>query len=128
MVAAVGNKGIYGKVDFPARYPETIAVTATDKRGQIAAFSNHSRDVDVAAPGEKIPSSWTNGGTREMSGTSMAVPHVVGTVALLLYLRPDLTPEQIRRILTASSVPVAGAGVGRVNAFRSVQMLMHARI
>src|SRR5690606_39441826 len=55
-----GNKGIYGKVDFPARYPETIAVTATDKRGQIAAFSNHSRDVDVAAPGEKIPSSWTN--------------------------------------------------------------------
>jgi subtilisin family serine protease len=128
MLAAAGNKGIYGKVDFPARYPETIAVTATDKRGQIAAFSNHSRDVDVAAPGEKIPSSWTNGGTREMSGTSMAVPHVVGTVALLLYLRPDLTPEQIRRILTASSVPVAGAGVGRVNAFRSVQMLMHARI
>jgi subtilisin family serine protease len=63
-----------------------------------------------------------------MSGTSMAVPHVVGTVALLLYLRPDLTPEQIRRILTSSSIPVAGTGVGRVNAYRSVQLLTHARI
>lgn len=128
MVAAAGNKGIYGKVDFPARYPETIAITATDKRGQIASFSNYSQEVDVAAPGEMIPSSWINGGVREISGTSMAVPHVVGTVALLLYLRPDLTPEQIRRILTASAVPVTGLRVGRVNAYRSVQLLTHARI
>ncbi len=71
MLAAAGNKGIYGKVDFPARYPETIAVTATDKRGQIAAFSNHSRDVDVAAPGEDplvVDQRWDEGNERDVHG------------------------------------------------------------
>ena len=45
-----------------------------------------------------------------MSGTSMAQPHVSGTAALLLQVKPDLNPAQLRLILTKSATPVAAPG------------------
>lgn len=126
MVAAAGNKGEKGKIDFPARYPETLAVTATGKNNQLASFSNTGGGVSVAAPGEKITSSWINGGTRELSGTSMAVPHVVGTAALLLERNPHLTPSDISAIIGQACTRIRNlstGGIGLVNAYRSVTML-----
>lgn len=126
MVAAAGNQGSNGKLDFPARYPETIAVTATEKNNRLASFSNTGRQVHLAAPGDKITSCWTNGGTRELSGTSMAVPHVVGTAALMLAMNPHLTSSDVDAILSQSSTPLQQTStrrLGMVNAFSSVQML-----
>jgi subtilisin family serine protease len=125
MVAAAGNQGNRSIIDYPARYPETIAVTATGKNGQLASFSNLGEGTDLAAPGDKIRSAWLNGSTREMSGTSMAVPHVSGTAALLLHLRSDLTPEQVRKILTRTCGPISGMEqLGMVNAYRCVRTLV----
>lgn len=126
MVAAAGNQGSHRKLDFPARYPETIAVTATDKNNQLASFSNTGQEVRLAAPGDKITSCWNNGATRELSGTSMAVPHVTGTVALMMSLNPQLTPDDIDAIMTRTCTPIQRVSSGRlglVNAFNSVQML-----
>lgn len=126
MIAAAGNKGTNGQIDFPARYPETIAVTATGKSDQLASFSNTGNGVQLAAPGDKVVSSWINGGTRELSGTSMAVPHVVGTTALLLERNPYLTPADVAAIMGQSSIPIrqiSGSRVGMVNAYRSVTVL-----
>lgn len=124
MVAAAGNQGNSGNVDYPARFDETIGVTAVSKDGRLAAFSNVGDGVDLAAPGDKITSAWLNGTTREMSGTSMAVPHVSGTAALLLYLRPDLKPDHIRRIMVESTIPVQeNRSYGKVSSFQSVQLL-----
>ncbi|SFS66986.1 S8 family peptidase [Marininema halotolerans] len=124
MVAAAGNQGTSGEIDYPARFSETIGVTATDRGGEIASFSNTGPGVDIAAPGDKVSSAWLNRGTREMSGTSMAVPHVAGTAALLLYLRSELTPDQIRKILMDSTVSIShNSDVGLLNAHRSVQLL-----
>lgn len=123
MVAAAGNQGSQ-QVDYPARYPETIGVTATEKGDRLASFSNVGREVDIAAPGEKISSAWLNGTKREMSGTSMAVPHVTGTVALLLRLYPKLTPQQIREILTQTAGPVKGqTTMGLLNSYRSIKWI-----
>ncbi|SDW67787.1 Subtilase family protein [Marininema mesophilum] len=123
MVAAAGNQGTSGDIDYPARFSETIGVTATDRTGDIASFSNTGPGVDIAAPGDKVSSCWLNGGTRVMSGTSMAVPHVAGTAALLFYLRPELTPDQIRKILMNSTVAISGTDVGLLQAHHSVQLL-----
>lgn len=126
MVAAAGNQGKSGKLEFPARYPETIAVTATEKNDQLASFSNRGSGVRLAAPGDKIVSSWINGGTRELSGTSMAVPHVVGTVALMMALEPNLTPADVDTILNHTRTPIrqlSVGGLGMVDAFHSVRML-----
>lgn len=125
MVAAAGNQG-KRKLDYPARYRETLAVTATAKNDQLASFSNMGEGVFVAAPGEKITSSWLNGGTREISGTSMAVPHIVGTIALLLERNPHLTPSDINAIIGHTSTRIrnlSGGRIGLVNAYRSVSML-----
>lgn len=126
VVASSGNDKKSRGADYPARYPQTISVGATGKDGKIASFSNHGSYIDIYAPGEKITSSWVGGGYREMSGTSMATSHVSGAVALLLALRPDLTPGDIKRRLRRTARPLpaspslarAKGGAGEVSAAR----------
>lgn len=123
MVAATGNQGLRSQIDYPARYPETIAVTAISKNGELSPFSNYGKGVDIAAPGDRIPSAWLNDGRKEMSGTSMAVPHVTGAIALLLYINPSLNPEQIRYILKQSCIQTCDVGnVGILNAYEALRL------
>lgn len=126
IVASSGNDKKRRGADYPARYPQTISVGATDKNQKIAGFSNRGPYVDIYAPGDKIYSSWVGGKHHEMSGTSMATSHVSGAIALLLAHRPGLQPSQIKALLRRTSRPLAyGArykamtkGAGEVNALR----------
>lgn len=83
VICAAGNSGGRG-VDYPAKYSETIAVAAYDSRGRIANFSAIGEEVDWAAPGVAIYSTYLNGDYCQMDGTSMACPYFAGLVLLLL--------------------------------------------
>lgn len=134
IIASSGNDGKRGG-DYPARYPETIAVGAMDKRRRIAAFSNRGSYIDVYGPGEGIPSCWLKEGYKEMSGTSMATSHVTGAATLLLALRPGLTPRELKLLLRRTASPVrlrkgqrrASLGGGAVDALRLLRAGVKAK-
>ena len=85
LVAAAGNSGPGDNtVLYPAKYQEVIAVSATDNSNMIAGWSSRGSEVELAAPGVDINSTYKGGGYRVLSGTSMASPHVAGTAALVI--------------------------------------------
>lgn len=126
IVASSGNDGKRRTVDYPARYPQTIAVGATNKLRRVAPFSNRGSYIDVYAPGDKILSAWLRGKYNEMSGTSMATSHVCGAIALLLAHKPGLTPTEIKAIIKRSVQPLRGSKARRTIGELDVMRMMQA--
>ena len=122
LVAAAGNDG-NATLNYPAAYPEVVSVAATDNRDQHASFSNANDDVEVAAPGVNVLSSYNTSDTsyKTLSGTSMATPHVSGVAAIIFDRNPAQTAAQARAKLDASVDDLGPAGrdtsygFGRVN-------------
>ena len=84
VVAAAGNDGCCDSVGYPAAYDSVIAVSSTDDNDNISSFSSRGPEVDIAAPGSDIYSTYINNGYDTLSGTSMACPHVSGAAAHLM--------------------------------------------
>lgn len=137
LVAAAGNNGT--SVYYPAAYDHVMAVAATASDDQRAGFSNRGPQVDVAAPGVSILSTWLlpylywgNGNPGEKSGTSMATPHVSGAAALLWSWRTDWSNDQIELRLEQTADDVNATvlpgrddelGWGRLNVGRALHDL-----
>jgi subtilisin family serine protease len=125
VVVAAGNDGD-AVVQFPASYPEVIAVGATNAGGVLTSFSSYGDWVDIAAPGWDILST----GVRSMTpagydpywyctGTSCSAPIVAGVAALVKNKWPTFTPAQVATRLKVLSRdagprgtdPYYGAGI-----------------
>ena len=82
VVAAAGNEG--GAVGQPACYDSVIAVADVNSKKEHAAFSDFGPEIDFAAGGVDVYSTFLNNGYAKLSGTSMASPAIAGVVALIL--------------------------------------------
>lgn len=113
MVAAAGNWASE-ELSSPATINQVIAVSATDANDQLAKFSSYGPEIDVAAPGDKIYSTYWDpykGATyAEMSGTSMASPMVAGLAAMIIAKNPKLSNDDVRQIIEASAKDLGEPG------------------
>jgi serine protease len=133
VVVAAGNSNSNAANFTPANCSGVVTVAATGRNGGKASYSNFGATVEVAAPGGGGGGSvlsTLNAGTQGpgadsyagYNGTSMATPHVSGVVALMLSVKPALTPDQVTQILqsTARAFPATcsqcGAGIVNANA------------
>jgi len=128
VVAAAGNWASKVKM-YPAAYDEVVAVTATNQTDSPASFTSFGNWVELAAPGVKIYSTMYDNDYANLSGTSMACPHVSGVAALAWSMFPNATRNWIRQWLhyTADDLGEPGFdeyyGYGRINAEKAVTTL-----
>lgn len=122
---AAGNEGPgTSTIGSPGGLPPSFAVGATDEQDDIADFSSRGPvkgkidgkavqyvKPDVSAPGYQVLSAMPGGRYGKMSGTSMAAPHVTGSVAILLNAFPQLTVKQVREVLMKSSSDLGDSGM-----------------
>ncbi|WP_317933102.1 S8 family peptidase [Halioxenophilus sp. WMMB6] len=139
VVVAAGNANTNAANATPANCSGVITVAATGRTGAKAYYSNYGSVVDVAAPGGDMSTGTANGvlstlndgattpGTDSYAyyqGTSMATPHVVGTVALLYSVDPSITPDEVETALKATARDFPGTcnqcGAGIVDAAAAV--------
>lgn len=103
VVASAGNFGTReGSGDttaYPAKYPSTIAVAATDQNNNRAPFSSTGPTVEISAPGSNIYSTTLNHQFTTANGTSAAAPYVSGVLALIKEGFPHLNARAIRNKL-----------------------------
>lgn len=103
LAVAAGNEATDASGSSPASEATAYTVGATDSSDRLASFSNYGTIVDILAPGVSILSTWLNGGTKSISGTSMASPHVAGLGAYILSLEGKITPAALSSRLTTLS-------------------------
>lgn len=136
-VFSAGNTGpSVGTINIPGGCPQAVAVGATERNDRSPHFSSTGPAVwksyslmkpEVSAPGFEVRSASSRGGYEEMSGTSMAAPHVTGAIAILLQAFPQKNWKEIQELLMAGADELgqpgqdAVFGWGRINLLRSIE-------
>jgi subtilisin family serine protease len=154
LVYAAANTN--SSVWYPARYPEVIAVGATDHQDLRWGYSNHGPELDITAPGGPFPPGsggvgpWTTDIVGDpgghiynpvpgitdyaiFGGTSASAPIVAGVAALILSVEPNLTNDEVRHFLERSARDLGDPGRddyygwGRVDARAALDMVLAKR-
>jgi serine protease len=137
VVVAAGNSNANAANFQPASCANVINVASVTSASSRSSFSNYGTSIDVSAPGSSILSTLNSGTTTpgtanyvSYNGTSMAAPHVAGTVALVQSRRTALglaryTPAQVETLLKNTAYALAGTctggcGAGIINARAAV--------
>jgi subtilisin len=121
LVASAGNSGPCSDcVGYPAAYSTVIAVSATNQDDALADYSSTGSEVELAAPGSNIYSTYVDGAYETLSGTSMSCPHVSGAAGQLMDNGYSSTEARDQLTSTAEDIGLgdseSGAGLLDVEA------------
>lgn len=116
-VFSAGNSGpSCNSMGSPGDYKNTISAAATNISDVLAFFSSKGPGVfrkqkpDLSAPGDNVRSAWNTGDNvyAFLSGTSMAAPHISGTIALMLHANPNAQILDLYKALRTTTVRTLG--------------------
>ncbi len=130
LIGASGNENT-GDLMYPAAYPQVITVASVNEDQNRSFFSNYGDHVDVAAPGEHIPSTYVDDQYVMLSGTSMASPHVAGLAALIRSVNPSLTNEEVGNLILGNAKQLGDGefnvyyGYGEIDVNKTLQHLIN---
>jgi uncharacterized repeat protein (TIGR01451 family) len=113
LAASAGNGGpCTDCVEYPAKYPEVMAVTCTTALDTLCDFSSDGPESDLTAPGEDVRSLYHTSDTAYVygSGTSMSAPHVAGVAALVWSQATTLTNTAVRDHLQNTAQDLGAPG------------------
>jgi len=118
LIAASGNYDPESQanpgVSYPASDHRVLAITATDKAGRVTSYSATGSEVDLAAPGDSIPTAgWSKtegAGYTYASGTSLAAPFVSGEAALIWSQHPEWSRDQVVQALLRGTNDLGSPG------------------
>lgn len=142
-VASAGNFGVASSIGSPASADSALAVASVTKSDTMSSFSSQGPRIgdlavkpDISAPGSRIVAARAadtpldpfavNTSYAELSGTSMAAPHVTGAAALLAQLHPDWKAPQLKSALMGSALGLTNTGIfaqgaGRVDLAHAIK-------
>jgi hypothetical protein len=129
LIAAAGNAGPKSPPLYPAADRNVIAVTAIDADNRLLSVANRGKYIAVAAPGVDVLVPAPRRAYQLTTGTSVAAAEVSGIAALLVELKPSITPEEVRKILQSTAFalgrkgPDDQFGAGLADAERAVMAL-----
>ncbi|MBP6880269.1 S8 family serine peptidase [Candidatus Saccharibacteria bacterium] len=108
VIAASGNDGC-NCINYPANFPEVLAVGASSPSDQPYSFSNYGTNLDIIAPGAgfHVPT-WNNNDQTaayadDIAGTSLSTPLVAGSLSKLKSYMPNATNVELIGLLTEQS-------------------------
>ncbi|WP_221584217.1 S8 family serine peptidase [Microbacterium sp. G2-8] len=140
-VIAAGNASVSHAISTPGCAPEALTVGAIDRAGETAGFSTRgpvfggsTAKPDIASQGVDVVAARAGGrdgsAYASYSGTSMATPHVAGGAALVLQDDPELTPTQLKDVLTSSArdsdASVLDEGAGHLDVAQALDQAVTA--
>lgn len=141
VVCASGNDGSRRNVSYPAIYPTTIAVGATDYANKVTSYSNKGTGLDMVAPGGNTSADLNKDGFGDgvlqetrlsgdpaqtgyyfFQGTSMASPHVAAAAAMLYAAKSGTGPDEVRQTLTSTTLDLGEAGYDSTSGYGLLQV------
>jgi Subtilase family len=129
LIAAAGNAGPKSPPLYPAADKNVIAVTAVDADNRLLSVAVRGKHVAVAAPGVDVLVPAPGRAYQLTTGTSVAAAEISGIAALLVELKPSISPDEVRKILQSTAVdlgpkgPDDQFGAGLADAERAVMAL-----
>nr|WP_295786901.1 S8 family serine peptidase [Rhodoferax sp.] len=143
VVVSTGNDSSTTAITQPANCQGVIAVTAHTSQGATADYANIGPGTSISAMGNNVYTTGNTGTTApaadsydSKSGTSFSSPQVAGVAALLIQLKPGISPAEVQTTIMNSARPYAAGtlcatrtdcGAGLLDAFKAVHMLLQAQ-
>lgn len=130
LVAAAGNDGPFeNSIDYPAAYAPIVSVAAVNQLLDVTEWSSrginlktklgekNDGDIEFAAPGENIESTWNNGSYVILSGTSMSAPFISGLAAKFWQFSSDDPAKTTREFIKSLSSDISSPGEDNLSGY-----------